>query len=154
MTSILSTFKDLRSGFRARSEQLILTQHSFNPVYLLIPAHFTWQEQPWPGNSSGPARSLQWCPTLCDPMGHSPPGSSIHGTLQARILKQVACPPPGNLFDPEIERMSPTFLHWQSGSLPLVPLRKHGKTSLGRDVQRKEGFPIFVMVGSPTRDSL
>ena len=30
------------------------------------------------------------CPTLCDPMDYSPPGSSIHGILQARILEWVA----------------------------------------------------------------
>ena len=33
---------------------------------------------------------IQSCPTLCDPMGCSPPGSSIHGLLQARILEWVA----------------------------------------------------------------
>ena len=32
----------------------------------------------------------QLCPTSCDPMDCSPPGSSIHGILQARILDQVA----------------------------------------------------------------
>ena len=32
----------------------------------------------------------QWCPTLCDPMDCSPPGSSVKGILQARILKWVA----------------------------------------------------------------
>ena len=32
----------------------------------------------------------QWCPTLCDPMDWSPPGSSVHGILQARILEWVA----------------------------------------------------------------
>ena len=30
------------------------------------------------------------CPTLCDPMDSSPPGSSVHGTSQARILEWVA----------------------------------------------------------------
>ena len=34
----------------------------------------------------------KWCPTLCDPMNCSPPGSSVHGILQARILEQVAMP--------------------------------------------------------------
>ena len=34
-----------------------------------------------------PAKSLQSCLTLCDPMDYSPPGSSVHGILQARILK-------------------------------------------------------------------
>ena len=33
-----------------------------------------------------------WCPTLCDPMDCSPPGSSVHGILQARILEWVAIP--------------------------------------------------------------
>ena len=32
----------------------------------------------------------QSCPTLCDPMDCSPPGSCVHGILQARILEWVA----------------------------------------------------------------
>ena len=32
----------------------------------------------------------QWCPTLCDPMDCSLPGSSIHGIFQARVLEWVA----------------------------------------------------------------
>ena len=36
------------------------------------------------------AKLLQLCPTLCDPMDHSPPDSSVHGILQARILEWVA----------------------------------------------------------------
>ena len=38
------------------------------------------------------AKSLQSCPTLCNPMGYSPLGSSVHGILQARILEWVAMP--------------------------------------------------------------
>ena len=38
------------------------------------------------------AKSLQSCPTLCDPIDCSLPGSSVHGILQARILEQVAMP--------------------------------------------------------------
>ena len=34
----------------------------------------------------------QSCPTLCDPLGHRLPGSSVHGILQARILEWVAIP--------------------------------------------------------------
>ena len=34
----------------------------------------------------------QSCPTLCDPMDCSPPGSSVYGILQARILQWVAMP--------------------------------------------------------------
>ena len=36
------------------------------------------------------AKSLQLCPTLCDPIDGSPPGSSVPGVLQARILEWVA----------------------------------------------------------------
>ena len=36
------------------------------------------------------AKSLQSCLTLCNPMDHSPPGSSVHGILQTRILEWVA----------------------------------------------------------------
>ena len=38
------------------------------------------------------AKSLQSCPTLCDPVDCSPPGSSVHRTLQARMLEWVALP--------------------------------------------------------------
>ena len=37
----------------------------------------------------------QSCPTLCHPMDCSPPGSSVHGILQARILEWVAMPSSG-----------------------------------------------------------
>ena len=36
------------------------------------------------------AKSLQSCPTLCDPIDGSPPGSSVHGIFQARVLMWVA----------------------------------------------------------------
>ena len=36
------------------------------------------------------AKSLQSCSTLCDPMDSSPPGSSVHGILHARILEWAA----------------------------------------------------------------
>ena len=38
------------------------------------------------------AKSLLLCPSLCDPMDCSPPGSSVHGILQARVLEWVAMP--------------------------------------------------------------
>ena len=33
------------------------------------------------------AKSLQSCPTLCDPIDGSPPGSFVHGIFQARVLE-------------------------------------------------------------------
>ena len=44
--------------------------------------------------------------TLCDPMDRSPPGSSVRGILQARILEQVAISSPGNLPGPGIKPTS------------------------------------------------
>ena len=45
------------------------------------------------------AASLQSCPTLCDPTDGSPPGSSVPGILQARILEWVAISfSQGNIF--------------------------------------------------------
>jgi len=41
-------------------------------------------------NAAAAAKSLQSCPTLCDPIDGSPSGSSIPGILQARILEWVA----------------------------------------------------------------
>ena len=46
---------------------------------------------------------FQSCPTLCDPVDCSPPGSSVHGVLQAGRLGGLLCPPPGDLPDPGIE---------------------------------------------------
>ena len=42
------------------------------------------------GNAAVAAKSLQSCPTLCDPIDGSPPGSPIPGILQARTLEWVA----------------------------------------------------------------
>ena len=41
-------------------------------------------------NTSAAAKSLQLCPTLCDPIDGSPTGSPVPGILQARILEWVA----------------------------------------------------------------
>ena len=51
--------------------------------------------------------TAQSCPTLCNSMDCSPPGSSVHGVLQARILSGLPFPPPGDLPDPWSEPVSP-----------------------------------------------
>ena len=51
--------------------------------------------------------SLQLRLALCDLMDCSPPGSSVHGILQARILEWVAMPFSRDLPDPGIEPASP-----------------------------------------------
>ena len=56
------------------------------PNSLTIPS-----SQPSPGNHiAAAAKSLQLCPTLCDPIDGSPLGSSVPGIPQARILEWVA----------------------------------------------------------------
>ena len=45
----------------------------------------------------------------CNPMDCSPPGSSVHGILQARILEWVAMPTSGELPNPGIKPRSPTL---------------------------------------------
>ena len=53
------------------------------------------------------------------PLGlYSPPGSSVHGTSQARIPEWLPCPPPGDLPDPRINPGSPSL---QADSLPPEP---------------------------------
>ena len=50
----------------------------------------TMKTQPYKIYVAAAAKSLQLCPTLCDPIDGSPPGSSVLGILQARILEWVA----------------------------------------------------------------
>ena len=52
------------------------------------------------------AKSLQLCPSLCNPKDCSLPGSSVHGILQARNWSGWLCPPPGDLPDPGIKPAS------------------------------------------------
>ena len=63
---------------------------------------------------------------LCNPMDYSPPGSSVHGILQARILAWVTCAPPEDLLNPGIEPMSPAL---QADSLHTYLPRKSQKNS-------------------------
>ena len=69
-------------------------------------------------------RKVKWsevaqsCPTLCDPMDCSLPGSSVPGILQAKVLEWIAFPSPGDLPKPGIEPRSPTL---QADALPSEP---------------------------------
>ena len=61
------------------------------------------------------------CPTLCDPMDCSPPASSVHGILQARILEWVAMPSSRGSSRPRDEPASPAL---QADSLLSEPRGK------------------------------
>ena len=85
-----------------------LGSHGLQPARLLCPWDCSRQEYwsglpfPSPGDfpdrywtrvsciAAAAAKLLQSCPTLCDPIGSSPPGSPVPGILQARTLEWVA----------------------------------------------------------------
>ena len=70
------------------------------------------------------AKSLHLCPTLSDPVDCSPPGSSVHGIFQAGMLEWVAMHSSRGSSWPRDRTCVSRLLHWQVGSLPLVPLGK------------------------------
>ena len=65
----------------------------------------------------------QLCPSLCNPVDCSLPGSTVHGILQARILEWVAISFPGDLPNPGIKPGSPTL---QADALLSEPPGKPG----------------------------
>ena len=78
----------------------------------------------------------QLCPTLCNPMVCSPPASSVHGILQARIPKWVAMPFSRGSSQPR----SPTL---QADSLPSEPLGKPKNTGVGSLSLLEPGSPAL-----------
>ena len=68
------------------------------------------------------------CPTLCDTMDCSLPGSSVHGIFQARIMEWVGISYSRDLPNPGIEPRSPAL---QADSLPAQPPGKPKNTGVG-----------------------
>ena len=90
--SIFSRLVSLRS---APGFSLLVSPRDLGRVFLLLGTAQTGEAEVGPRLSSLTdtcvhAQLLQSCPTLCDPMDRSPPGSSVHGILQARILEWIA----------------------------------------------------------------
>ena len=68
------------------------------------------------------AKSLQSSLTLCDPVDCSPPGSSVHGILQARVPEWVAMSSSRGIFLAQGSNLSLLcLLHSQADSLPRRP---------------------------------
>ena len=76
------------------------------------PLSFTWKPAECQPVVADPgcvrAKSLQSCPTLCESMGYNPPGFSVRGILQARILQRVVMPSSRESPNPG---MNPGLLH-------------------------------------------
>ena len=83
------------SQVSARCPDVVLT----HPACLQNSANFKMQK-------ALHAKSLQSCPTLCNPGDCSPPGSSVHRILQGITLEWVPFPSPGDLPDPGVEPLS------------------------------------------------
>ena len=95
-------------------------------------------------------KSLQSCQILCDPMGHSLLSSSVHGILQART--GAGCRVPlQEIFSTQGSNPSLLcLLHWQAGSLPLVPPGKPVKdTSLQAMAGHRKRIQKRADLGEP-----
>ena len=79
-----------------------------------------------------------FCPILCDPMDCSPPGSSVHGIFQARILERVAISCSRGIFPTQGSNPHLCLLCWQTDSLPLSYLVRDLRLSLRGD--HRHGF--------------
>ena len=92
------------------------------------------------------AKSLQSCPTLCDPMDCSPPGFSVHEILQERILEW-------DLPDPGIEPTSDGFFTTESLGKPRKTSKwesdEYKMFSEGARTGRQRAVSVCVESGCP-----
>ena len=87
-------------------------------------------------------------PPLCNPMDNSPPGSSVHGIFQAKIMEWVAMPSSRDLAHPGIMPTSLMFLELAAGffttsttgnpDITLYPQNVFCLLTPGESVKRKE----------------
>ena len=105
----------------------------------------------------------QWCPTLCEPLNCSPPGSSVHGIFQARILKckniagknKELVSSPGNILNPQNKSASSVSPALQVASSSAEPVgkpqwwgvisskTKHRRELFGMEACRGEQCSLF-----------
>ena len=103
-----------------------LPNPGIKPASLTSPVHWQAGSSPLvpPGKpyTKLAAKTLQSCPTLCDPIDGSPPGSSVHGILQARILEWVAISSFRGCFQPR-DQIHVSCLGFFNTEPPGKPLR-------------------------------
>ena len=93
----------------------------------------------------------QLCPTLCDPMDSSPPGSSVHRASQVRILEWVAISFSRDLLDPGIEPQSPAL---KVDALLSGPRWKMGPNNPCLQIFMRSCVTFSLWVWAGTSDSL
>ena len=86
---------------------------------------------------------LQSCPTLCNLMDGHPPGSSVRGILQVRLLEGLPCPSAGDCPDQGTGLRSPA---WQAASSPLSHL---GGPSVSSTVSNSQLSGISLLAFKP-----
>ena len=89
----------LRGPFFPQLESILVVKRLLSHPKAMAELEQTWQDMP---TCSKP----QSCLALCQPMDCSPPGSSVYGISQARILECIAFPFPGDLPYPGIKPAS------------------------------------------------
>ena len=72
--------------FKTRSSHRIVPQLLICSGLLTLGC-LSQRSKTWVHTAAAAAKSLQSCPTLCDPMDCSVPGSCVHGIFQARVLE-------------------------------------------------------------------
>ena len=112
----------LQRAMRQDTQECSFSRNNHEITELLTTSHNHEWIQPAPlCLESMKVLVAQSYPILCDPMDNSPPGSSVHEILQARILEWVALPSSRGPSWPRDQTRISCLLHWQAGSLPLVP---------------------------------
>ena len=100
-------------------------------------------------------KSLQSCPTLCDPMDCSLPGSSVHGILQARIWSGLPFPSPGDLSGPGITvghcitllggcSHCPSYVAWVEGAV-IASNSSAGQNACFKDCLPFQALPLIAI---------
>ena len=85
------------------------------------------------------------CPTLCNPLNYSLPGSSVYGIPRQEYQSGFPFPSLGNLLDPEIKPMSPAL---QADSLLSEPPGKP-KTVQHKEAAKANEKESHSLLGSP-----
>ena len=110
------------------------------------------------------AKSLQSCPTLCDPMDCSPPSSSVHGILQGRILEWVTMPSSRGSFptqgsNPGLPHRMQIFHHlshqgspehWSESPIPSPGDLPDQGIKLGSPPLQADSLPAELLREAPT----
>ena len=93
-------------------------------------------------NVAAAAKSLQSCPTLCDPIDGSPPGSPVPGILQARTLEWVAIAFSNagkwKVKVKPLSRIRPLATPWTVAYQVLHPRDFQGKSAMIRDINYRK----------------